>query len=446
MSRSNRTGSKVSETEDWRKRRIRAEDPDWSLELIPPLSHLCLQSIVRNFEEKPTFEEIPPSQKDYVLQRLSPSLSLHVTANLISQDVYWKRCCRQRWELCDVSCYGHSWKRMFFERHLENIIELFIPEVTDPKTVLDVVPLCKNSVKRLIISQLLPPVKESPNTPEESGIESEGDSDSEEPPLDHFDFSILLDKLTNLEELHVMYGIKQCGMNFEVGMFVMSDRDSKFLGKALKSCNSLKVLRLHQSQVEDEKCRQLVKHMLDHPSLMELDLSHNLIGDRGARAVGKLLNRSKLEILKLYDNNIRGSGAQALAHALTKNSTLLSLNLCLNRLGDEGGQAVGKALLKNKTLLYLHLGSNEMTESAAAVLSDALIQNNTLRSINLSCNRLSVDGGKALAEAMSQNSSITECDVRLSEVDEQSESSIEQAAQSNKWNARKKQTGDNKSK
>ena len=31
-------------------RRIIAEDPEWSLALVPPLSILCLQNIVTNFE------------------------------------------------------------------------------------------------------------------------------------------------------------------------------------------------------------------------------------------------------------------------------------------------------------------------------------------------------------------------------------------------------------
>lgn len=152
----------------------------------------------------------------------------------------------------------------------------------------------------------------------------------------------------------------------------------------------LQLLRLQESRIEDKKCRLLVKHLLDHPSLRELDFSHNLIGDRGARAIGKLLTRSKLEILNMCDNDIRGPGAKAIAHALSKNSTLLSLNLRLNRVRDEGGQAVCKALQNNNTLLHLHLGGNEVTEHTAIALSKVLVQNNTLRSINLSCNRLGV--------------------------------------------------------
>ncbi|KAM4600977.1 LOW QUALITY PROTEIN: dynein regulatory complex subunit 5 [Polymixia lowei] len=432
--------AKLNSAENCKKiRRIVAEDPEWSLAVVPLLSKLCLQNIVKHFEKKPVVEGLLPGHIDYVLERLSPSLPLDVTANLISDEGYWKRCCMQRWDLCDVSQYGHSWKQMFFERHIENLIELFIPDVTDPKTVLDMVPLCKNYVKRLDISQLLPPIKEPQKAEEDDGSDSASDGGSDGPSMDHFDFGILLDKLTHLEELHLVYRVKGCGMNFEWNLFEFTFRDCESLAKALKSCKTLKVLRLHQSKVEDEKCRLLMSYLLDHPSLRELDLSHNLIGDRGARAIGKLLNRSKLETLNVYANNIRGPGAQAIGHALSKNSTLLSLNLRLNRLGDEGGKAIGQALLKNCTLAHLHLGGNEMSEPTAAIMSQALVQNNTLKSINLSCNRLGTVGGKVLEEGMAHNTSILKCDIRLTEVSQESDYCINQMLQNNQ--NRRQETG-----
>ncbi|XP_029281337.1 dynein regulatory complex subunit 5 [Cottoperca gobio] len=444
-------GANLNPAEHFRNtRRIIAEDPDWSLSIVPCLSDLCLQSIVGNFEENPIFEDLTPIHKDFVQERLSTALPLHVTANLISDGVYWKRCCEQRWDLCDITNYGNSWKRMFFERHMENIIELFIPDVTKPNRVEEMVPLCKNYIKRLDISQLLPPIKETQKEEEdedeeEYGSESASDNEYIRPSTDHFDFNILLNQLTNLEELHLVYRVKQCGMNFEWNMFEMTDRDCESLAEAIKSCKTLKLLRLHQSHIEDNKCRLLVKYLLDHPSLRELDFSHNLIGDKGARAIGKLLTRSKLETLNMCDNNIRGPGAKAIAYALSMNSTLLSLNLRLNRLRDEGGQAIAKALLNNNTLLHLHLGGNEVTRPTAICLSKALVEKSTLKSINLSCNNLGVDGGRALEEALSNNTSLTECDVRLAEVDEQSASFINQVVRTNQ-SLQKRRTRENKTK
>ncbi|XP_019909256.2 dynein regulatory complex subunit 5 [Esox lucius] len=432
--------AKLNLAADPRKmRRIIAEDPEWSLAVVPHLSNICLQHIVRNFEERPILDKLLPSHKDYVLERLSTSLPLRVTSNLISDEGYWKRCCQKRWGLRDVSAYGHSWKRMFHERHLENIIELFIPDVTDPRLVLDAVPLCRDYVTRLNISQLLPPIKEPQAQEEDDGRDSASDLSVQGPSVDHFDFGILLDKLSRLEELHVVYRVKGCGMNFEWNLFEFTYRDCELLARALKSCTTLRVLRIHQSKVDDEKCRLLVNNLLDHPSLRELNLSHNLVGDRGARAIGKLLTRSRLETLTVYDNNIQGPGARAIAHALAKNTSLLSLDLRLNRLGDEGGQAIAQALLKNCTLERLYLGANEMSEPTATVLSQVLVQNQMLRSISLACNRLGSDGGKVLEEGVSHNSMLLECDLRLTEVGQESEYCIRRVIQNNKNRERKTQ-------
>ncbi|XP_004550502.1 dynein regulatory complex subunit 5 isoform X2 [Maylandia zebra] len=384
-------------------RRFIAEYLDWSLATVSSLSNLSLQCIVNNFEERPIYEELTSSEKDFIQNRVSLSLPLHFAANVFPDGVYWKRCC-----------------------------------ITEPKTVLDMVTLCKDHIKKLNIAQLLPPVKEPQTEDEEQASELTLANDDDKSGMDHFDFRILLDKLTNLEELHLVYKVKSCGMNFEWSMFEMTNRDCESLAKALKSCKTLKLFRLHLSHLEDKKCRLLVKYLLDHPSLRTLDFSHNVIGDSGARAIGKLLTKSKLEILNLYDNNIGGPGAKAIAHALSKNTTLVSLNLCLNRLKDEGGQAICKALLNNKTLLHLQLGANGVTWLTVLSLSSMLAQNNTLKSINLSCNTLGEVGGNALEEAMSHNTSVTECNIHLTDIEERRVSVINQMVWNNQF--RKQET------
>ncbi|CAG09190.1 unnamed protein product [Tetraodon nigroviridis] len=339
----------------------------------------------------PVYEELTPAHKDFVQERLSTSLPLQITANLIGDGVYWRRCCEQRWNFCDVSCYGHSWKRMFFERHVAHLIEFFVPGVTKPATILDMVPLSNNYIRRLSITQLLPPIKKPPKEVEkvEGGedkqqeLELESETARDQPHLDHFDFNILLHKLTNLQELHLVYRVKNCGMNFEWSLYEMTVGDCESLGRALRSCVTLK------SQINDDKCCELVKHLLDHPSLRTLDFSYNLIGDKGAKAISQLLIKSRLETLRMCNNSVGEQGATAIAQALSQNPTLRSLNLRLNRLQDEGGEAIARAL-RNSSLSHLHLGANELTQRTAVTLAKALLKNKTLRSLNLSCNKLGV--------------------------------------------------------
>ena len=308
---------------------------------------------------------------------------------MVEDDGYWKRCCKARWEICDINAYGHCWKRMYFERNLQYIIEHFVPGTTDPTVLDETLPLSANYVKKLDIRQLLPPVKEAPKGIDDDLSDGEGSDSGDGPEIDHFDFGPVLQKLPNLEELHVTFGVRDCGMNFEWNLFQFTARDCLLLAKCIASCKTLKVFRLHRSKVDCDKCRVLISHILDHPGLEELDLSHNVISDRGARAIGKFLNNhSQLVKLNVGDNNIRAAGAQAIAHALTKNTTLTDLNMCMNRLGDEGGQAVCRAMLKNNKLTHINLSSNDMTEPTAAILSQLVIQNTTIQKLDLSCNRL----------------------------------------------------------
>ena len=334
--------------------------------------------------------DLLPKHKTKVLEKISTNIPLKVTANLIDDEDYWQRCCKANWETCDVSVYGDSWKRMFFEKNLERIIEHFVPESTDPTELNETLQLSANYIKRLDIRQLLPPVKEAPKGPHDDDLSDGADSDtSDGPEIDHFDFGPVLPKLSFIQEFHVTYGVRDCGMNFEWNLFQFTARDCLLLAKCIASLKHLKLFHLHRSKVDDDKVRVLISHILDHPGLVEVDLSHNLISDRGARAIGKFLNNhSQLTKLNVCDNHIRAAGAQAIAHALTKNTTLTKLDLRLNRLGDEGGQAICRALLKNSILTEINLGSNDLTEPTAAILSQVVIQNSTLRIIDLSCNRL----------------------------------------------------------
>lgn len=169
----------------------------------------------------------------------------------------------------------------------------------------------------------------------------------------------------------------------------------KYVNIFINACDLIvfvQVFKLTRSKVDDDKSRILIQHLLDHPSLVELNLSHNLIADRGARAIGKLINRSKMVTLNICDNRIRAQGAQAIAHALSKNSILMSLNFRLNCIEDEGGQAICHALLLNSTLTTLHLGGNELSEPTATLFSQVLAQNTTLSHINLSCNHIGLVG------------------------------------------------------
>jgi len=62
--------------------------------------------------------------------------------------------------LCKLSVmeHGGSWKRMYFERRLWRLVEKFVPRLSDPEELVRMVSVGGKFVRRLEISELIPPV------------------------------------------------------------------------------------------------------------------------------------------------------------------------------------------------------------------------------------------------------------------------------------------------
>ena len=147
----------------------------------------------------------------------------------------------------------------------------------------------------------------------------------------------------------MVFSIRSCGMNFEWDLFHFTRADCLSLSQAIKAATNLNHLHFHRSKISDDSARVLISHLLDHPSLCVLgepltnslthslilsatDLSHNQLGDRAGRALGKLLNgRCSLHTLDVSNNTIGPVGAASIGHALQSNTTLINLNMRLNR-------------------------------------------------------------------------------------------------------------------
>ncbi|CAF1144071.1 unnamed protein product [Adineta steineri] len=437
-------------------RRIIADDLEWSLRIVPALTDLALNSLVKSFDTEPKYNELLDKHRDQLLKSLSTNVPLKVTAPIVHDENYWEKCCKEKWPICDIKEYDNSWKRFYFEKNIQEIIENFIPAKTDMKQLFEYVDLGAQYVKRLDIKQLLPPVEiqdrilqndeEYFDDDEDNESPTDPDAELKKPLSDHFDFTQLIKRLPNLEELHVVYGVKSCGMNFEWSMFEFTKKDCQILAKSVQQCKSLRVLHLHRSKVDDLKIRMLVRDgLLDHPTLEELNFEHNSIGDRGCRAIAKLLNgHSKLIRLNLCNNLIGPQGAQAIAYGITKSPTLDYLNLRLNRIGDAGGQAICLALLMNQTLHELNLSSNNLSEPTGNKLAEILHQNKTLIKVDISANRLGGDSGRQLQENLQDNTTLLYFDLRMTECGQESEYIINQKLKANREQDRLNRISDRK--
>eukprot|EP00128_Syssomonas_multiformis_P001010 Colp12_sorted_trinity150504_noHs@14154 len=306
-----------SRTDDPRRmRRIIAEDPEWNIPSVPHLADLCVNHIVKNFDSKPILHGLPPKYKTRVLELLSTTIPISVTAPLIASEAFWKRSCKTRFKNCDVEP-GKLWKELYFEKHVAEVLESFVPTQGSISDLTDTLQLVNDFVKCVNIQQLLPP----PPSMDKS------DPDEVEDPLervrDHLNLKTVLENLPHLESLTVVYGVKHCAMSFDWSLFGTTKLDCQLLAEALKMPSKLTHLAIHRSAVDDEKVRVLVSHLLESKTLTHLDLSHNKVGDSGARALGKLLtSKTHIRELNFHDNQINAAGALALGKALEVNKTL----------------------------------------------------------------------------------------------------------------------------
>ena len=109
-------------------------------------------------------------------------------------------------------------------------------------------------------------------------------------------------------------------------------------------------------------------HMLTH-----LDLSHNKIGDRGARRLASLLDPDYcIQSLDLSDNQIHANGCMHLGAHLAENVTCQVLNLRLNRSEDNGVSHLFQDLCVNKYLKSLNISCNDLTQRCLPYISSMI--------------------------------------------------------------------------
>ena len=86
-----------------------------------------------------------------------------------------------------------------------------------------------------------------------------------------------------------------------------------------------------------------------HQIATTLDLTHNDIGDEGAKALAESETLSRLTTLNLGDNDIGEEGVKALAEPKTL-SRLTTLHLSINDIGVEGAMAIASSQYLHKNI------------------------------------------------------------------------------------------------
>ncbi|XP_072107080.1 NACHT, LRR and PYD domains-containing protein 3-like [Mobula birostris] len=208
----------------------------------------------------------------------------------------------------------------------------------------------------------------------------------------------------------------------------LGDSGVKLMFAALRN-PECKIQKLELTRVGLTDCgpEDLVSVLSTNPSLTELSLSDNKLRDSGVKLVSAALRNPECKIQRLRLNwvGLTDSGAEDLASALSTNPSVTELNLSDNELGDSGVKLVSAALrnpeckiqkleldnvgltdsgaedlvsaLSTKpSLTELHLGSNSLTDRSAPALRRLILTLPSLERIGLDWNQFSETGEKEL--------------------------------------------------
>ncbi|XP_070321313.1 NACHT, LRR and PYD domains-containing protein 3 isoform X2 [Odocoileus virginianus] len=186
----------------------------------------------------------------------------------------------------------------------------------------------------------------------------------------------------------------------------LGDPGMKVLCETLQQpgCN-IRRLWLGQCCLSHQCCFNISSVLSNNQKLVELDLSHNALGDFGIRllCVGLRHLFCNLKKLWLVNSGLTSGCCPALSSVLSTNPNLTHLYLQGNALGDMGVKLLCKGLLHHDCKLQvLELDNCSLTSHCCWDLSTLLTSNQSLRKLSLGNNDLGDLGVMLLCEVLKQ--------------------------------------------
>lgn len=210
--------------------------------------------------------------------------------------------------------------------------------------------------------------------------------------------------------LDAILGIKTL-LELDLSQNVLGPLTAAAMAKYIASPTcSVEKLTMQRADVDDFECERFVSAIGMNKSLVNLDLSYNLIGGAenlntvmpdlitGGEAIADLLRNKncKLISLNLSWNLIRLDGAVDLASSLSINKSLIYLDLSYNSLGTNGGEALGDAIQLNTALETINVSNNSLDTVACLTICIGVIENRNLRHLIIDENPIGEQGAKAI--------------------------------------------------
>ena len=349
-------------------------------ELIP-LSEIAIKAVSANYlMYKEKLMELDPKYRNKIYDLISVDYDIEDLYPYIDYEPFWERACRNKYKSDDCSISGNSWKQLYVETFVKELISNFKADSEDQEALDNLKRVC-DMIKYSVFNLDIPTFSYK------------------------FDISFIPQYFVNLTNLSLKYSpiLKEVRtrdvftknlepIGDEYSQFGMRIPDLKKFCILITDLSYFLTLSLQGNLVDDEMIKWLVPGLITNQTLRHLDLSNNRITGKGMIKICSYLVRTKaLLSINLNNNLIGGDSSYAVGLVLKENTKLRVILLGMNRFDDESGGRILKMLCFNNYLDEIDLSANQLGEESLKFLQIALKGNNTIKKIDLRHNEITIN-------------------------------------------------------
>jgi len=178
--------------------------------------------------------------------------------------------------------------------------------------------------------------------------------------------------------------------------------------EAMRRNHGLKLLDLSHNIISNRGCVPLSELIGHTTTLTALDISYNRIGEEGFSFLSNALKVNvTLKMLDVSNNRLAPGSAVDVGNFLRLNFNLVDLRLNNCRFDDDSMKGIAKGLRANRVVKKLWLRYNDVGPKGMEFLSQALAENNKLNQLALEGNHVGDEGVKSLCEIIPHNESLS---------------------------------------
>ena len=357
--------------------RIKHEKIVHEPELIP-LSEIAIKTVAQNYlKYKEELLSLEPKYRFKIYDLMDVNYDIEDLYPFIDYEPFWERACRQKYKSDDCSISGNSWKQLYVETYVKNLISNFKIEEDNEESLDNLKKVC-DMIKYSVFNLDIPTFSYK------------------------FDISFIPQYFINLTNLSLKYSpiLKENRtkdiftknlepIGEEYTQFGMRIPDLKNFCILITDSSYFLSLSSQGNLVDDEMIKWLVPGLIMNQTLRNLDLSNNRITGKGMVKICSYLVRTRaLLSINLNNNLIGGDSSYAIGLVIKENTKLRVLLLGMNRLDDESGGRILKMLCFNNYMKEIDLSANQLGSESLKYLQIALKGNTTIKKIDLCHNEI----------------------------------------------------------